>query len=163
MIVFKPPDLYELAAGATSVFLAGSIETGTAEDWQAGITARLADLDVAILNPRRDEWDSTWRQSLDDPQFRAQVEWELDGLDRASVIALWFAPTTRAPISLLELGLTARSGRVVVGCPDGFWRKGNVEVVCARYGIPLFPDFGAFVGAVRARIRVQRPALARRP
>jgi hypothetical protein len=152
MIVLKPPHPYGLAADATSVLLAGSIETGSAEDWQAELAVRLADLDVAILNPRRDDWDSSWRQSLDDPQFRAQVEWELDGLDRASVIALWLAPTTRAPISLLELGLTARSGKVVAGCPDGFWRKGNVEVVCARHGIPLLADFDAFVAAIRAQI-----------
>jgi hypothetical protein len=155
MIVLKPPHPYELAADATSLFLAGSIEMGTAEDWQTDIAGRLADLDVAILNPRRDEWDSTWRQSLDDPQFRAQVEWELDGLDRASVIALWLSPTTRAAISLLELGLTARSGKVIAGCPDGFWRKGNVEVVCARHGIPLLADFDSFVAAVRARITRQ--------
>jgi hypothetical protein len=156
MIVLKPPKPYELAVNATSVFLAGSIEMGNAEDWQADIAGRLADLDVVIFNPRRDDWDSTWRQSLDDPQFRAQVEWELDGLDRASVIALWLAPTTRAPISLLELGLSARSGRVIAGCPDGFWRKGNVEVVCARYAIPLLADFDAFVAAVRARITAVR-------
>ena len=65
---------------------------------------------------------------------------------------LWFVPESRAPISLLELGLTARSGKVVVGCPDGFWRKGNVEVICKRFGIPLLADFNAFVAAVRARI-----------
>ena len=122
------------------------------ERLSAGPPARVADLDVVILTPRRDEWDATWRQSLDDPQFRAQVEWELDGLERARVIAVWFVPESRAPISLLELGLTARSGKVVVGCPDGFWRKGNVEVVCKRFGIPLVADFDAFVAAVRARV-----------
>jgi hypothetical protein len=125
---------------------------GTAEDWQSSMTARLADMDIVILNPRRDDWDATWRQSIDDPQFRGQVDWELDGLERARVIALWFVPESRAPISLLELGLTARSGKVVVGCPDGFWRKGNVEVVCERFGIPLLADFNAFVAAVRTRL-----------
>ena len=65
------------------------------------------------------------------------MEWELDGLERADVIAMWFAPDTRAPITLLELGLHARRKKVVVGCPDGFWRRGNVEIVCARFGIPL--------------------------
>jgi hypothetical protein len=153
MIVIKPPARCDLPADAVSVFLAGSIEMGTAEDWQASMAARLADMDIVILNPRRDDWDATWRQSVDDPQFRGQVEWELDGLDRASVIALWFVSESRAPISLLELGLTARSGKVVVGCPAGFWRKGNVEVICKRFGIPLLADFNAFVAAVRARIQ----------
>jgi hypothetical protein len=33
--------------------------------------------------------------------------------------------------------LFARSGKLLVCCPEGFWRKGNVEIVCARYGVPL--------------------------
>lgn len=150
MIVFKPPTPIVIPETTPSVFLAGSIEMGAAEDWQAAITARFADLDVVVLNPRRDDWDSSWRQSIDDPRFRGQVEWELDGLDRADVIAMWFAPETRAPITLLELGLHARTGKLIVGCPEGFWRRGNVEIVCARFAIPLIPSFEDFVAAVRA-------------
>jgi len=122
---------------------------GVAEDWQARLIARLGE-GVVALNPRRAEWDASWRQSIDEPKFREQVEWELDGLERADVIAMWFAPETKAPITLLELGLFARSGKVVVGCPDGFWRKGNVEVVCARFGCTLAADWESFVAAVLA-------------
>lgn len=154
MLVCKPPIPWNAAANATVVFLAGSIEMGSATDWQAALTAALAARlvdhagHVVVLNPRRDAWDASWRQAIDEPRFREQVEWELDGLDRAGVIAMWFAPETRAPITLLELGLHARGGKLVVGCPDGFWRKGNVEVVCARFGVPLAGDWDAFVAAV---------------
>lgn len=134
------------------MFLAGSIEMGTAPNWQADLIATLAERDVTILDPRREEWDASWRQSIDEPLFRGQVEWELDGLDRADVIAMWFAPETKAPITLLELGLHARGGNVVVGCPDGYWRKGNIEIVCARFGLPLVGAWDAFVAAVRARL-----------
>ena len=147
MIVHKPPSTWTAAPEAVVVFLAGSIEMGTATDWQAAVTARLPE-HVVVLNPRRDAWDASWRQSIDEPRFRAQVEWELDGLDRADVIAMWFAPDTRAPVTLLELGLHARGGKLVVGCPEGFWRKGNVEVACARFGVPLVGDWEAFVAAV---------------
>jgi hypothetical protein len=116
-------------------------------DRGGGVSA-LADRDLVILNPRRDDWDPSWRQSIDEPQFRGQVEWELDALDRADVIAMWFAPGTKAPITLLELGLHARGGKLVVGCPDGYWRKGNVEVVCARHAIPLTTDWPSFLAAV---------------
>jgi hypothetical protein len=150
--VLKPPALLEVPAEARAVFLAGSIEQGAADDWQTTLTAALGDRDVIVLNPRRDEWDASWRQSIDEPRFRGQVEWELDGLERADVIAMWFAPATRAPITLLELGLHARGGKMVVGCPDGFWRRGNVEIVCARFGIPLLGEWDAFVAAVRARL-----------
>ena len=40
--------------------------------------------------------------------------------------------------------------KLIVCCPEGFWRKGNVEVVCARFGAPLVGDWSAFVAAVRA-------------
>ena len=132
-----------------SLFLAGSIEMGAASPWQDEVIAALAGWPGTILNPRRPDWDSSWRQSIDDPQFRAQVEWELDGLERATHIAMYFDPATRAPVTLLELGLHARSGRLTVACPDGFWRKGNLEVVCARYGVPLLPDLASLIAAIR--------------
>jgi hypothetical protein len=154
----KPPAPLEFDRRTPSVFLAGSIEMGAAEDWQARLTELLNDLDVVILNPRRDAWDASWRQSIDNPPFRQQVEWELDGLERASVIAMYFAPATRAPVTLLELGLFARSGRLCVCCPDGYWRRGNVEVVCARYGVFVLPDLEALAVAVRNRLGAAEPA-----
>ncbi|MDX1945966.1 MAG: nucleoside 2-deoxyribosyltransferase domain-containing protein [Pirellulaceae bacterium] len=150
--VLKPPTGPQLQPGETSLFLAGSIEQGVAEEWQRRVELALADLPVAIFNPRRQAWDATWVQSIDIPQFRGQVEWELAALERADVIGMYFAPTSKAPITLLELGLFARSGKLVVCCPAGFWRKGNVEVVCARYGVPLVSDFADFVAQLRNRL-----------
>jgi hypothetical protein len=150
--IWKPPARVEIIDGQRSVFLAGSIEMGRAEDWQAALTRALSDPDVAILNPRRDEWDASWRQSIDEPRFREQVEWELDGLARADVIAMYFAPDTQSPITLLELGLFAASGKLAVCCPEGFWRRGNVEIVCARQRIPLVADLDVLVRQVRARL-----------
>ena len=125
---------------------------GAADNWQQLLVDELGQRDLTILNPRREDWDASWRQSIDEPKFRAQVEWELDGLERADLVAMWFAPDSKAPITLLELGLTARTGKLVVGCPDGFWRKGNIEVVCARFGIVLASDWPAFVATVCAKL-----------
>jgi excisionase family DNA binding protein len=150
--IFKPPAPLPPAGGTPSVFLAGSIEMGAAEDWQARLTQALQDLDVWIFNPRRDAWDASWVQSLGNPQFREQVEWELTGLERATAVAMYFAPATKAPVTLLELGLTARAGKVVVCCPEGYWRRGNVEVVCARYDLPLVASLDELAAEVRARL-----------
>jgi len=152
IVQHRPPAPWHVAPGTATVFLAGSIEMGAAEDWQARLVGELPD-HVVALNPRRADWDASWRQSITDARFRGQVEWELDGLERATAIAMWFAPDTRAPITLLELGLAARSGKLVVGCPDGFWRKGNIEVVCARFAIPLCGDWASFVATIRERLR----------
>jgi hypothetical protein len=151
--ILKPPTPLALADGERSLFLAGSIEMGLAEPWQAALEQSLADLPVVILNPRRDEWDSSWEQSIDNPPFRQQVEWELEAQERASLIAMYFAPATKAPITLMELGLFARSGKLLVCCPVGFWRRGNVEVVCARYGVPLVAELPQLVQGVRERLR----------
>lgn len=130
------------------VFLAGSIEMGKAEDWQTRLIAELSDIDCVVLNPRRPDWDSSWRQTKDDPQFRQQVEWELDGLFRSQLIALYLSPGTQSPISLLELGLHA-DRNVIVCCPEGFWRKGNVDIVCEWHGVPVYGDFESFTQAVK--------------
>src|ERR1700730_18425685 len=99
--ILKPPAPLDLAPGERSVFLAGSIEMGQAEPWQAAIEHALASDDVVILTPRRDEWDASWEQSIHNPQFRGQVEWELAGQELATVIAMYFAPATKAAIPLL--------------------------------------------------------------
>ena len=134
------------------VFLAGSIEMGKARDWQQEVFEALADTELVVLNPRRDDWDSSWEQRASNPQFREQVEWELAGLERADLIAMYLEPSTMAPISLLELGLHARGGKIVVCCPEGYWRRGNVEVVCARYGIALVDTLAELIAAIRTRL-----------
>ena len=142
-------------ADGPSVFLAGSIEMGGASPWQDDAAAALADLEGTVLNPRRPDWDASWRQSIDDPQFREQVEWELRGLEDCTAIAMYFDPATRSPITLLELGFVAARApqRMVVACPQGFWRRGNVEVVCARYGVRRVEGLDELIAEIRSRSR----------
>ena len=134
----KAPNAIAPQAGFKTLFLAGSIEMGAAENWQEQVRRLMATRRVCLLNPRRDDWDSSWVQSGDNAQFREQVEWELAAQERADHILMYFEPGTKSPISLLELGLFARSGKMRVVCPAGFWKKGNVDVVCERYGVRRF-------------------------
>jgi hypothetical protein len=137
MIETKAPAAYDAYLNKPSVFLAGSIEMGVAEDWQAKVSSALSVMDVLVLNPRRDNWDASWAQTIDNPPFREQVEWELAALDAADVILMYFDPATKSPITLLELGIHAAANpeKLIVCCPQGFWRKGNVDIVCNRYGV----------------------------
>ncbi len=128
------PEPLRLDCPKPRVFLGGSIEMGKAADWQVTVTQALADLDILICNPRRKAWDASWPNTIDFQPFREQVEWELEALERADLILFYFDPQTKAPITLLELGLHARRN-VIVCCPEGYWRKGNVDIVCRRYGI----------------------------
>lgn len=144
--VVKAPEEYRKYLTKPSVFLAGSIDMGEAVDWQQAMTDALDHLDVLILNPRRDDWDSSWKQDISDPQFAKQVNWELDALGAADLIVVYFDPKGQAPISLLELGLHADTN-ILVCCPPGYWKRGNVQVVCARKGIPLFDTLDELITA----------------
>lgn len=124
-----------------SIFLAGSIEMGVAEQWQERLGDMLTDVNCILLNPRRDDWDSNWVQSIDNPEFNQQVTWELKGLDYAELIVFYFDPNTKSPITLMELGYVASMQRhltkVIVCCPNGFWRKGNVDIMCKHTGMQM--------------------------
>jgi hypothetical protein len=149
-IIIKPPG--KIPAVGFSIFTAGSIEMGKAVDWQTRISEALKNFDVTILNPRRDDWDSSWTPSITNPQFREQVEWELSAQQRADLIVMYFDPATKSPISLLELGLFGPTGKMIVYCPEGFWRKGNVDIVCAFYDIKQVGSFEELISTVIARI-----------
>jgi len=151
MIEIKAPNTYT-RSDSPVIFLGGSIEMDTAEKWQDRVVTALADMDVIILNPRRVNWDNTIEQSIDDPKFCEQVYWELDSLWESDLIIFYFDPNTRAPITLMELGLMANESNIIVCCPDGFWRKGNVEIVCERYGIPLMNTFDDMINTIKEEL-----------
>ncbi len=136
MPTFYPPQKIQLSQNQKSIFLAGSIDMGNAVDWQQEIIAHFKENEaLCFLNPRRKDWDRSWEQTIENKHFNVQVTWELDALELADLIVFYFAPTSQAPISLLELGLFARNKNVVVCCPTGYWRKGNVDIVCQRFGV----------------------------
>jgi hypothetical protein len=155
MIEVQAPDYPIMTAVLRhSIFLAGSIEMGTAENWQERMVRELEDEDfLVIYNPRRDDWDSSWVQSIDNPQFYDQVTWELNMMEKADIIPMYFSPETKAPITLLEFGLHAASGKLIVCCPEGFWRKGNVDIVCRRNNVAQVDTLNGLIDLTKARLR----------
>ncbi len=152
--VILPPEVFDFKQQPEPpvVFLAGAIDMGKASDWQKEVIESLADIPCVALNPRRKDWDSSWKQEIGNEKFREQVEWELKGLEQANLIALCFTKDSKAPISFLEMGLHISEGRMIVHCPEGFYRKGNVDIVCARYGVPVLQDFEDFKREVKRRL-----------
>ena len=152
-LILKPPTPLEWNPATPSVFLAGSIEMGKASAWQDQLAQSFAALDVVLLNPRRELWDSSWDQTEEFGPFREQVEWELDALARSTWIAMYFDPATQSPITLLELGLFASSGKLLVACPAGYWRRGNVQIVCRRHAVPCLSSLSELTEQVAQRLR----------
>jgi hypothetical protein len=156
MIELKPTNKIteeQLEEAGITIFLAGSIDMGLTIDWQSAVVERFKDKKVTFFNPRRDEWDLSWKQIQSATNFNEQVNWEMNNLEDCDIIFMHFEEKSKAPISLLELGLNAASGKMIVVCPDGFWRKGNVEIVCTRYNIPLFNTLEDGMGALETFVR----------
>lgn len=125
-----------------SVFLAGSIEVGVGERWQDKVVSALKNQKVTVLNPRRVSWDASWQQEIENPQFYEQVNWELEALENADLIVMYFDKSTKSPITLLELGLLAPPKGII---PGGLSRNSRVVScechVCLHRGSSLFPNF----------------------
>lgn len=58
-------------------------------------------------------------------------------------------PETMSPISMMEFGLYAQSKKLVVYCPNGFWRKGNIDVMCEYYKIPQVESFDELITLIK--------------
>ena len=144
----KAPGKYE--ASTFCVFLAGSIEMGSAELWQDKVRDALVDTDCMLLNPRRDDWDASWKQDINDTQFFTQVSWELTGiLEKSHLVCFYFDKNSKSPITLLELGLALSSRKeVIVCCPKGFWRKGNIDITCNKFGIPVLESLSELINCI---------------
>lgn len=135
------------------IFIAGTIEMGNSEDWQSQLVSHFnTENKITFYNPRRDEWDITWKQEQKNTKFNEQVNWELNRLEQAEIIFMYFSPESKSPISLLELGLFADSGKMIVCCPKTYWRRGNIEIVCTRHNIVLFDVLDDAIGSLETRI-----------
>jgi hypothetical protein len=73
MKLITSPSPLILSNNQPSVFLAGSIESDTAEKWQDIIINQFNNKPITILNPRRDSWDSTWEQSIDNQNLKNKL------------------------------------------------------------------------------------------
>ncbi len=121
--------------GFTKVFLAGTIDMGNSIDWQSQLAEQFESFvgDFLLFNPRQGHWDPTVPDAMD-----YQVNWELEHLERADFIIMNILGSSKSPITLLEMGLFARSGKLVVVCEPSFYRFDNVRITCAKYDVPLY-------------------------
>lgn len=150
--IVKSPHSLPTSDNRIKIFLGGSIDMGNTANWQAELEKELLDENVIVLNPRRDDWNKEWKPINSDKNFREQVEWELSALEYSDIIIMYFAPDSKSPISLLEFGMYAKTKKLMVICPTGFWRKGNVDIVSERYNISTFESFTEMIAELKNQI-----------
>lgn len=121
-------------AGHTRIFLAGTIDNGDSADWQHALAERFGTMQgrYILYNPRRSDWKGT------PDEFEFQVRWELDHLEKADIIIMNILGTSKSPVTLLEMGIHIRSGKLLVACEPDYYRYGNVRITCEKYGVPLY-------------------------
>ena len=55
------------------------------------------------------------------------------------VVVVYLNAQAKAIITLLELGYVLGLGRkVIMGCEKGFWKRGNVDIICGRCGVDIY-------------------------
>jgi hypothetical protein len=143
--IVHPHETDPVIPGAATIFLAGTIDGGNSIDWQAEAASLLeAGMKNCILyNPRQKEWHPEREGEMD-----YQVGWELGHLEKADFILMNFLPGSQSPITLLELGLFARSGKLHVVCPKEYYRYDNVRITCGRYSVPVYASLEEAVTAI---------------
>lgn len=130
--------------GGITVFLAGTIDMGASENWQekaAGLFRKKKGTFI-LYNPRQAEWHPEREGEME-----YQVNWELEHLEKAEWILMNFLPESQSPVTLLEMGLHARSRKLLVVCSPGYFRYDNVRITCKKYGIPLYPTIEEAIDA----------------
>lgn len=120
------------------VFLAGTIDNGASANWQEQVIEKLSSnspkgMNLIVFNPRR----SNWNANATHEDQMIQIDWEQRALADANHIFLVLLDGSKSPISLLELGLYAKSMKITVFCTKKFYRYDNVYDTCMRNNIEL--------------------------
>jgi hypothetical protein len=90
---------------------------------------------------------------LRETEYDDQIEWEWDGLDRASAILFWIPRDLRTLPGFttnVEFGFVARSGRAVLGCPPDCpdpARNRYLIRLARRVGVPVTETLADTVAA----------------
>lgn len=152
VVMLMAPEKEKTSDLGIKVFLAGTIDGGASENWQRKFYEELKKRchdTVTVFNPRRDDWPDDGSDEV-----RNQIRWEHEHMDKADIIVMNLLPDSKSPISLMEIGMFADSGKLMVFCQEDFYRYDNVDMVCDRYDIPLYltNDIDKMVGSFLHRV-----------
>lgn len=130
----------QYSSGGFSIFLAGAIDI---IDWQSWVVNQFVNDDILILNPRRPKFTS---DTLDE-----RIKWELQALENATTILLWFPKDAKAPISFFEADLFWHFSKLIVGAEFGFYRRRSLELTSGWHNRHLYSELDEMVWYVRNR------------
>ncbi len=119
-----------------SIFLAGPTPRDpSVPSWRPEALEILQRLqfDGHVFVPESEDWSSH-------DNYDGQIKWEIDGLDRASTIVFWIPrdiATMPAFTTNVEFGLYIKSGKTVVGWPEGAPKTKYLEHHAIAQGLTI--------------------------
>ncbi len=149
MIYTSNTELPEKEEGKDYCFLAGSIDLDLSGNWRKAVIEEIND-SMHFFDPTR-----TDHNKLNDTQMKEHIKWELDALNLSDRILLNFLPNAKSPISLAELGMYVRSSKLMVVCPDQFYQRRYVGVLCDKYDTPFFDSLEEAVKHLKDNIQTR--------
>ncbi|GAA3594258.1 nucleoside 2-deoxyribosyltransferase domain-containing protein [Flavivirga amylovorans] len=124
------------------IFLAGSIDLNLPSNWRKEVIdiigAKAHFLDPTIIN----------HNELNDSQMKNHIHWELDALHLADKVFLNFLPSSKSPISLIELGMYIKTSKLVVVCPNEFYQSRYIKTLCNKYKVSVFNSLSIAVNSI---------------
>ena len=140
------------ARNCPSIFLAGPSPRGQENyNWRPEALEYLKNRRfkgvVFVPLPR----DGVWLENWD-----AQAQWEVDYLDRSTVIAFWVPRDMQHLPGLttnIEFGLYAQSGKAVLGYPKSASYTRYMHFTAERFNIPVFHTLRETLGEALRRTR----------
>lgn len=76
--------------------------------------------------------------SLTEKEWEMHIVWELKAMEMSDLILMNFLEDAKSPISLVELGLNTMNKKLVVVCPDKFYKSQYIRTLCQYYETPIF-------------------------
>ncbi|CAL2083375.1 nucleoside 2-deoxyribosyltransferase domain-containing protein [Tenacibaculum sp. 190524A02b] len=120
-------------------FLAGSIDYQSKTPWRKTIIEKSSKR-IHFFDPTNKN-----HHNLSDTEMKNQIEWELNTLELSDKIILNFLGYSKSPISLVEMGLYAQSGKLIIICPPEFYQNRYMYPLASKYNIPLFKNLCEFL------------------
>ena len=136
----------EIRLGKKLLFLAGSIDLELPGDWRKSVTEKLCRR-FDFFNPTTNN-----HKSLTEKEWENHIEWELKAMERSDIILMNFLEEAKSPISLVELGLNTLNKKLVVICPERFYKRQYIVSLCKYYSTPIFNDLKSAVNYIEMNL-----------
>jgi hypothetical protein len=141
--LLPPPKMkvvYALEPLTKSIFLAGPTpRSPEVASWRPEALKTLAWLDFKgeVYVPESSDWKSH------ENGYDNQVWWELEALEKSTVVVFWVPrdlETMPAFTTNVEFGMLVKSGKVLLGAPEGAPKMNYLKMVAAKYNVKFFDD-----------------------